>query len=349
MDNIPRVIGSYSVVDVIGSGAYGIVVSALNRHSGDQVAIKVIRREMLKVPEVLAAFEQETRIHQSLCHENIVQLKNIIYEPDYIFVVMELCKHGDLLDWIQQNPNQNHRQIISFFYQILLAVKYLHDRDIAHLDIKPENILLQGDNKIKLADFGCCEAPPKYPMHRSTRGTLFYAAPEIIDGCYEDNRPADIWSLGILLFTMVSGVLPFLPGSDEEISAQIKSGRLVYPIGMNPDILDFVKRCCMMNPGNRPQIGDLLEDGLFELERTRAEEKEQKTEGSFLQPFNSYSNRKVVIIKPCISGGRLNIMSPPPRISCGIRHTNSASGATNHFGGMLSRGILKNWGESSNL
>jgi serine/threonine protein kinase len=315
-ENIPQVVGNYRVDGLLGNGAYGIVVSAAHMGTGAEVAIKMVSRQLLEEDSVLGAFEQELRIHESLNHENIIKVLGIIYEKDYIYIVMELCKNGDLLDYIQKNPNRTQRKILSYFFQILKAVAYLHERGIAHLDIKPENVLLYDDQTVKLGDFGCCEAPPKYD-HGFARGTLFYAAPEILMTPSMDNRPADVWSLGILLFSLSAGVLPFQPGDDDFISQQIIRGQLIYPASMPSDIVALVSECCKLDPLERPSVASLLEQRLFQQEM--ASIVSHGRAGSFrgrpppsISPTGSSSGfgsagflRRVVIVKPSISSKQL--------------------------------------------
>jgi serine/threonine protein kinase len=301
---IPAKIGLYEVEGIIGNGAYGVVVCARHPADGEKYAIKITSRRLLDENSVLGAFEQECRIHQSLNHENIVRFLGIIYDPDFIFVILELCRAGDLLDYIQANPNRPNRRVLSFFYQILNAVAYLHERGIAHLDIKPENILLSDVQTVKLADFGCCEAPPKYDRGNA-RGTLKYSAPEILTCPRTDNRPADVWSLGILLFTMSAGMLPFPPGTDEEIAQRIIKGQLIVPSTIHPEIATMVRDCCQVDPDQRPLVSDLMSNWLFDFVRqeglhpgTRACSSELGFPKLIPQQPSPSAQKKAVIVRP---------------------------------------------------
>jgi serine/threonine protein kinase len=247
---------------IIGRGAFGVVLSAFDPDREQNIAVKIVCRQLLEEASVLAAFEQECRIHESLCHPNIVPIYEIVYGPTYIYLLMELCSGGDLLDFIQNTEFRPLCQVVSMFHQILSAVAYLHARGIAHLDIKPENILIGPANQIKLADFGCCEAPPKI-SRRPSLGTLVYAAPEMFTQSRIDNRPADIWSLGILFFTLETGALPFVPGDEASIQRQILSGHLQFNDMMPNYILDIVEQCCQVDPDQRPTIDELMANELF--------------------------------------------------------------------------------------
>jgi serine/threonine protein kinase len=264
-EELPATIGNYQLQDVIGSGAYGVVISARHVWTGAKVAVKVVSRRLLDEHTILSAFEQECRIHESLNHQNIVKVIGIVYQRNYVFVILELCEGGDLLDYIHSNALRPPRRLLSYFYQLLCAVGHLHDRGIAHLDIKPENVLLSSDQTIKLADFGCCEAPPKFDRGNA-RGTPKYAAPEILSTPRQDNRAADIWSLGVVLFTMATGTLPFRGDTDEEVLEEIMKGPIQCPPTMSPDIAELVQECCQIDPEKRPSVAALLAKPIFARE-----------------------------------------------------------------------------------
>ncbi|OHT00226.1 CAMK family protein kinase [Tritrichomonas foetus] len=260
--NVPASIGSYVFLDRLSSGAYGDVYVAEHKMTKQKVAIKIMNRAFLVEQDAFISLEQEIRIQQTLDHPNIVKIYDILYSPDYVFVVLEYCQQGDLLESIQSGHLRSQRQARMYFYQILLAVQYIHHRKIAHLDLKPENILVFDDMTVKLADFGCCEAPP-HKQYRCTRGTLYYAAPEMLVKPQKDNRPADIWSLGILFFSMINSSLPFRPGDDDFVRQQIISGEIVIPPHIPSEISTFIQWMCQLNPDNRPSIDEAVQSRLF--------------------------------------------------------------------------------------
>jgi serine/threonine protein kinase len=252
--DVPSSVRHYDVGSYIGSGISGVVVRARNRMTGDEVAIKFVSRRKLADLATLAAFEQELRIHQTLHHRSIVEIIEVIYEEDWVCVVLELCTHGDLLGYIESPEVLPAVQILSYFAQILVAVDYLHSRGIAHLDIKPENILIAGDKIVKLTDFGCSENGRRENGPWGG-GTLMYSAPELLRGYRADNRPADIWSLGILIFALFMKVLPFQAGADED--ERISYDLLIPP--RTPGYVEAIVRdCCKMDPTERPTVHYLM-------------------------------------------------------------------------------------------
>jgi serine/threonine protein kinase len=212
LQNLPRALTHMRFDHVIGQGGYGVVFSAFDSEHDMPVAVKIVSRQLLEEASVLTAFEQELRIHETLDHPNIVKIFSIIYGRSFIYMVLELCSGGDLLNYIHKTDYRPLIRTLGIFTQILSAIAYLHSRGIAHLDIKPENILMCPADRVKLADFGCCEAPPKV-ARRSAVGTLFYAAPEIYARSRVDNRAADVWSPPRGKFTWIGGCRDFPPYS----------------------------------------------------------------------------------------------------------------------------------------
>jgi serine/threonine protein kinase len=262
LTDVPRAVRRLKFANVIGRGSFGVVFTAFDPDCGRDVAVKIVSRRLLEEASVLAAFERELRVHETLHHPNIVEIYQIAYGSCFIYMVMELCSGGDLLDYIQNHEFRSSTQTLSIFQQVLSAVAYLHARGIAHLDIKPDNILLGENDQAKLADFGCCQAPPK-GRDRQTIGTLVYAAPEMLTAERIDNRPADIWSLGLLFFTLETGALPFFPGDEASLRRQIMSGTLQFNLLLPNYVMDIVERCCVLNADSRPTADALVAMAVF--------------------------------------------------------------------------------------
>ena len=308
----PRGFGPYSVIGVIGRGAYGVVVKVVDPF-GDIYAAKIVKRAFLQRTNSFFAFEQELRVHQSLDHPHIVKIREILYEPENIYVVMEFCERGDLFGYMSQEGLLSLGAVRSIFFQILLAVRYLHNRNIAHLDLKPDNILITADGVAKISDFGFVEAPPKRQNNAmGPIGTLYYAAPEIIERRFDSNLPADIWSLGILLFAMTAECLPWLPGSDAEVARQIMAGEMMIPEDLPTSIYKIVTRCCVVDREKRPKIDDLINDPIFEVERKKFEKQQKVTfnHNQAVLPSLSFSGSKANVGKLVFSSQSMRSFAP---------------------------------------
>ena len=145
---------------------------------------------------------------------------------------------------------------------ILEAIKYLHQRGIAHGDIKPENILLDSDFNPKLSDFGYCKTNI-IAGDESKSGTLYYAAPELFIRGQFNTLKTDIWSIGILLYIVSEGSFPFINGNQKFTIMQITSGKLNFKPDISDILINVIKRCTQLNPENRPTIEELIEDEYF--------------------------------------------------------------------------------------
>lgn len=253
---IPDTVRHYRFKHMIERGGFGIVVCVTDTNTNKDYAMKIMNRSQRSV-QVL---EQELRVHQYMKHPNIVELIEILYEPDQIYLVMELCRNGDLIQYMGQGKLKIENTILRAFSQIVSAVAYIHSKGICHLDIKPDNIMVDEFGNMKLGDFGCSQNIKYAGKMTNQTGTLCYAAPELIeDTPIEDKRACDIWSLGILLFSMKSSHLPWLPGDNDFITSQIRKGEISYPMLLGTEVTNVIKTCCKVSPDMRPSAEKLLE------------------------------------------------------------------------------------------
>uniref|UniRef100_A0A182J288 protein kinase C n=1 Tax=Anopheles atroparvus TaxID=41427 RepID=A0A182J288_ANOAO len=215
--------------EVLGSGQFGIVYGGVHRKTHRAVAIKVI--DKLRFPtKQEAQLKNEVAILQNLSHAGVVNLERMFETPERIFVVMEKLK-GDMLEMIlsHQNGRLNERVTKFLITQILVALKYLHSRNIVHCDLKPENVLLSSDNEfpqVKLCDFGFARIIGEKSFRRSVVGTPAYLAPEVLRN-KGYNRSLDMWSVGVIIYVSLSGTFPF--NEDEDINDQIQNAAFMYP------------------------------------------------------------------------------------------------------------------------
>lgn len=268
------------------------VILAYDQKLKHDVACKVFDRSN----DDFEMVEREIRIHQSLRHPHIAPILDVVYTEKYIFMVMDLYENGDLLTYFS-NHGLNHHEAMRLFEQIVDAVNYLHSRAIAHLDIKPENIFIDKGRNVFIGDFGCCETPLCRKKPFFGRGTLVYSAPEIFLCNQIDNRPADIWSLGVLLYTMLTNRLPWAEGTETEIVEQISIAQL-----LNVEYLPFLARiiiskCCRANVEERTNSKELLE--FLRTENYRM--KEAKS----MKPLANSSCKKI-IVKPRLRNSQSN-------------------------------------------
>ncbi|XP_017035418.1 testis-specific serine/threonine-protein kinase 1 [Drosophila kikkawai] len=206
----------YNVGHKIGEGSYATVITAGyadDAGHGVHLACKIIDKAKAPADFVNKFFPRELDILTKIDHENIIQIHSILQRGPKIFIFMRYAEHGDLLSHIKKNGPIEEKQCKIWFLQMSKALKYLHSIDIAHRDLKCENILLSKRLNIKLADFGfarfCRDDGGREMKSETYCGSAAYAAPEVVCGRPYDPKSADAWSLGVILFIMINAKMPF--------------------------------------------------------------------------------------------------------------------------------------------
>jgi serine/threonine protein kinase len=208
---------------------------------------------------MLDRFERELRLYEQLAHPNIITLIEIVYQPALIYIVMEYCENGDLCQQLQTYGRMDDPCARNVFRQLVNAVHYLHDRGIAHRDIKPENILLGADFSPKLADLGLCHTDAVNHLLSTPCGTPCYASPEIVRGVEYDGRATDVWSMGVVLYAMLTGALPWSLESQAETFHQILEAEFTIPPFVRPRASDLLRGMLVVDPAARLSIREVAD------------------------------------------------------------------------------------------
>lgn len=219
----------YEVMETLGKGAYGKVKKALERASQRTVAIKSIRKERITDSLDMIHIQREIEITSSLRHPNIIRFHEVFESRDKIVIVMEFASSGELYDYIQERRRLTETEARSIFRQIASAVHYCHKNGVVHRDLKLENILLDQDLNVKLADFGLSNHFQKGSLLQTYCGSPLYAAPEIVKGLPYQGPEVDCWALGVLLYALVYSSMPFDGASHSKLIEQISQGRYRRP------------------------------------------------------------------------------------------------------------------------
>jgi len=256
--HIPKVLMNYKYIQTIGSGAFSVVVLFQSVKTNELFACKVVSRKELIAENGINRFEQETRIQQCINHPNIIKIFEIVYQEELIFVIMEYCSNGELFKYVADHPRISSLIVQQIFMQTTSAVAFLHSRGIVHRDIKPENILLTGDLTAKLADFGFSKEEHFGYLLSTPCGSTYYAAPEILSGKIYDGEKADIWSLGVVLYCLSTGTLPWTEEHPALVTKQITSFQFMVPSFLTKEIRDTISQCMNPNPMSRPTADQLL-------------------------------------------------------------------------------------------
>ncbi|OMJ89914.1 hypothetical protein SteCoe_7802 [Stentor coeruleus] len=237
----------YKLGRQIGNGAFGKVSMALNRLTGHRIAIKTIEKAFIKDERTRRKIFQEVFIMKKLKHRNIIRLLEVFESNRNVMIVLEYAGGGDLLQIIKARGRLNEDEARGIFYQLIEAVKACHDAGIIHRDIKLDNILLTSDyTDIKLCDFGVSRFAKVGEKVNEQCGTPAYLAPEIIiDQGYEPFY-VDIWSMGVLLYAMLSASVPFKAKNLPDLHKLILKGKYEVPEYFSPDAVDIISK--MLNP-----------------------------------------------------------------------------------------------------
>lgn len=219
---IGKLLGNrYEIIEKIGGGGMSVVYKAKCRVLNRYVAIKVLRDELTSDPEFIAKFKQESLSAASLAHPNIVNIYDTGIEGDIYYIVMEYVKGETLKKYIQRKGRLSEQETIKISRQVAEALKHAHTNNIVHRDIKPHNILITEDGIAKVTDFGIARAATSSTINNTSNviGSVHYFSPEQARGGYVDEK-SDIYSLGIVMYEMITGVVPF--DADNHISVAMK-------------------------------------------------------------------------------------------------------------------------------
>uniref|UniRef100_A0AAX7VMV9 Maternal embryonic leucine zipper kinase n=1 Tax=Astatotilapia calliptera TaxID=8154 RepID=A0AAX7VMV9_ASTCA len=249
----------YEVYETIGSGGFAKV--KLGRHilTGEKVAIKIMNKKDLG--DDLPRVKVEIEAMKNLSHQHICRLYQVIETSTQIFMVLEYCPGGELFDYIIAKDRLSEEETRVFFRQIVSAMAYVHSQGYAHRDLKPENLLIDGDHNLKLIDFGLC-AKPKGGLGYELMtccGSPAYAAPELIQGKAYIGSEADVWSMGVLLFALLCGHLPFDDDNCMILYRKITRGTYDNPKWLSPGSILLLNQMLQVDPKRRLTVRQLLD------------------------------------------------------------------------------------------
>ncbi|XP_019746796.1 NUAK family SNF1-like kinase 1 [Hippocampus comes] len=219
----------YDLMETLGKGTFGKVKKAVDRASLETVAIKTIRKERITDDLDKIHIQREIEITSSLRHSHIIRFLEVFESRDKIVIVMEYASKGELYDYISEKGKLAETESRSIFRQITSAVHYCHKNGVVHRDLKLENILLDEDLNVKLADFGLSNQYQRDTLLQTFCGSPLYAPPEIVTGLPYQGPEVDCWALGVLLYALVYSSMPFDGASHSILKEQICQGRYRRP------------------------------------------------------------------------------------------------------------------------
>jgi len=260
--------------ELIGRGRFGVIRRCFNKRSGQQAACKTIRKADLLHDSIdRECLNNEIKIMQYVSgHPSVVALHDVYEDDDFLHLVMEMCSGGDLLDRFVSRKNTvpfSEEEAATILKKLMEAISYCHSMGIAHRDIKPDNILFSSNSnsvaQMKLADFGQASSfSPGQGSMQGIMGTPYYVAPEVLGG-KDYNEKVDVWSAGVILYIMLSGVPPFVGETAQEIFEAVLCGRLLFPsdrwISISHSAKDLIRRMLSRDVTKRLSANQVLEHG----------------------------------------------------------------------------------------
>lgn len=232
-----RLDGRYEIKEIIGVGGMAYVYKAYDSIDDRVVAVKILKEEFLANEEFTRRFKNESKAIAILSHPNIVRVYDVSFGDDLQYIVMEYIDGITLKEYIDQQKNISWKEAVHFTVQVLRALQHAHDKGIIHRDIKPQNILLLADGTIKVTDFGIAQFSRNDIRSGSERaiGSVHYISPEQASGGITDER-ADIYSLGVMLYEMLTGRLPFDADNAVSVAIMQMQATPAKPRDINPAI-----------------------------------------------------------------------------------------------------------------
>uniref|UniRef100_A0A8C5FWT0 non-specific serine/threonine protein kinase n=1 Tax=Gadus morhua TaxID=8049 RepID=A0A8C5FWT0_GADMO len=240
-------IGNYRLLKTIGKGNFAKVKLARHILTGKEVAIKIIDKTQLNPTSL-----QKVSL--------ILQLFEVIETDKTLYLIMEYASGGEVFDYLVSNGRMKEIEARAKFRQIVSAVHYCHQKYIVHRDLKAENLLLDADANIKIADFGFSNEFTLGNKLDTFCGSPPYAAPELFQGKKYDGPEVDVWSLGVILYTLVSGSLPFDGQNLKELRERVLRGKYRVPFYMSTDCEGILRRFLVLNPTKRCTLDQVMKD-----------------------------------------------------------------------------------------
>ncbi|AMD21920.1 HFR065Wp [Eremothecium sinecaudum] len=257
---------NYIFGKTLGAGSFGVVRQARNMKTNENVAVKILLKRALK-GEQLQMLYDELAILRKLKHPNIVKFSDWFESKDKFYIVTQLATGGELFDRILQKGKFTEHDAVKIVVQILSAVSYMHSKNVVHRDLKPENVLYldpSDDSQLVVSDFGIAKelSSENQVIHRAA-GSMGYVAPEVLTTSGH-GKPCDVWSLGVITYTLLSGYSPFIAESADGFLEEVTRDENTvvfhapYWNNISTDAKDFIRSALILDPSERPSADELL-------------------------------------------------------------------------------------------
>ncbi|EQC36047.1 CAMK/CAMKL/AMPK protein kinase [Saprolegnia diclina VS20] len=262
-------VGKYEIGKTLGEGTFGKVKYAVNTETDERVAIKVLDKDKIQKQNMGAQIKKEISIMKMVRHRHVVVLKEVLASRTKIFIVLELITGGELFDKIVSEGRFNEETARFYFHQLVNGVEYCHSQGVCHRDLKPENLLLDENGDLKISDFGLSALyegggdgtdGSRASLLHTTCGTPNYVAPEVLADKGYDGRAADVWSIGVILYVLLAGFLPFDEPTMSALFRKIQKAEFSYPSWFSPRVKTLLNKILVPDPETRVTLQDIQQD-----------------------------------------------------------------------------------------
>jgi serine/threonine protein kinase len=253
---VPSTIGPYVIQDIIGTGGFAQVYLA-NR-GVESVAIKVIPRTGFRSISDFERFEREVESMTVLNYDHIVRIRELLSDRNFYYLAMEFCAGGNLLSHVSAKGALDEPTAALVFKQLVSAVAACHTRGVAHRDLKLENVLITEFPVIKLSDFGMCGYMEGDALLSTLCGTICYCAPEVFAGSGYAGQAADVWSLGVALYVMITRSYPWPVGNETATREAIQNANFVMPGALSAPGKQLLQSMLQVDPADRMTVPAIL-------------------------------------------------------------------------------------------
>jgi serine/threonine protein kinase len=261
-----KTVGKYDLYGTLGEGAFGKVKYAVNTETNEAVAIKILDKDKIQSRNMGAQIKKEISIMKMINHHHVVSVKDVFATSAKIFIVLEFVGGGELFDKIANEGKLPEEKARFYFKQLVEGLEHCHSNGICHRDLKPENLLLDTDGNLKISDFGFStlnigdadgDGGQRAELLHTTCGTPNYVAPEVLGKDGYDGKKADVWSIGVILYVLLAGYLPFDENTMAALFSKIKSADYEFPDWFSPEARDLIATILVPDPHKRPRIAEL--------------------------------------------------------------------------------------------
>ena len=251
-------VGPFILGRVLGRGCTGTVRLGTHKHTGFEVAFKIIDKKYLNSDAKLwKKVKREIAILKLIEHPHVLQLYDVLETEHRLYLVLEHVKGGELFDYIVSKGRLDREESLRLTAQIVSGLEHCHAHSICHRDLKPENLLLDERMCIKLADFGMAQLMRTSSILKTSCGSPHYASPEIIEGQSYDAKVTDVWSIGVILYALITGSLPFDHDNIPTLLSMVTKGHYTTPAHVPSDVSHLISRMLTVDPKKRIRLSEI--------------------------------------------------------------------------------------------